>query len=882
MRSSTSSPAANVPPTRRSTLARFLPPVAAVGLALFLGLGPTSPSAGQDKKPKMTDQELAKHLGLTVDQVEKLCKTRGVTREMLCDCSGNHISSLQRKLANNDVQRKRAEFCSLALKDEKGEIKEGSRMKAIEQVHDMCKKVKKGTVAGVPVGPLQPQNLVPNVAGIGKDHHGWEALGPSNVGGRTRALVVHPTNPNIMYAGAAAGGIWKTTNGGQSWYPLDDYLANLAVCAIAMDPTNPDVLYVGTGEGYNNVDFVRGGGIFKTADGGATWKQLQVPLAQKPSFYFVDRLVMSPDGKTLLASVGQGDINKQNIAADAGLYVSTDANHSQWQQIFNGYIGSVSYHPTDKNKLIASSMEYSPRQGDAYWSADSGRTWQLASPSQNWLGRVEVTYARANPNVVYASVAQPNTGGEIWRSTDGGHNYVKMNGKTAAGETVSFLGAQGWYGNVIWAGDPASADFILVGGINLWKSSDGGNTVSAISNWLNTPASPHADHHVIVAHCEFGKSNKTVFFGCDGGIYRADDVTTCGTDNRQANGWKAINDGYMSTQFFGIAVDMKNYAIYGGTQDNGTWKLLFKDGRPQIWNPVYGGDGGLTAVDQADPTYAFGEYVRLAIFRIGKNGQAEDFISGFAYDSSRNQYVRRPAPYNIPEATNPFNPADPPVGKANFIAPFALDPNNGNRLLAGGASLWVTNDARTPGTLTTGPSWASLKAPLQDGSLISAIAVAKGNSDVIWVGYNNSQIYVTRNGTNANPTWTRVDEVLPNRMVTRLMIDPANPNHVFALFGGYSEANLWETTDSGKNWRNASAGLPLAPFRAVAIHPRHPNYMYLATEVGLFTSDNGGKSWEATNEGACSCRVDDLAWMGDYLIAATHGRGVFRIDLSKV
>jgi photosystem II stability/assembly factor-like uncharacterized protein len=176
---------------------------------------------------------------------------------------------------------------------------------------------------------------------------GWQALGPSNVGGRTRALVIHPQNPDIMYAGAAAGGVWKTTNGGKNWVPLSDALALMSVCSLVLDPTNPNVVYAGTGEGWNNIDQVRGGGIYKSIDGGAHWTTLQVPILQKPAFEYVSRLTMSANGKVLVAAVGMGDDSKKNIKPDAGVWISSDEPHAQWQQIFNGYIGQVLIDPLD-------------------------------------------------------------------------------------------------------------------------------------------------------------------------------------------------------------------------------------------------------------------------------------------------------------------------------------------------------------------------------------------------------------------------------------------------------------------------------------------------------------------------------------------------------
>jgi photosystem II stability/assembly factor-like uncharacterized protein len=236
-------------------------------------------------------------------------------------------------------------------------------------------------------------------------------------------------------------------------------------------------------------------------------------------------------------------------------------------------------------------------------------------------------------------------------------------------------------------------------------------------------------------------------------------------------------------------------------------------------------------------------------------------------------------PYRIPDAKNE---------NALFIAPFILDPNNSSRLLAGGLSLWRTNDAKTPNTNTRGPAWSSIKSPA--GTFISAIAVMKGNADMIWVGHVNGDVYCTQEGTKTNPVWTKMDDngptPLPNRnglaFVTRITIDPRTSKTVYVTFGGYTRGNVWKTTNGGQAWSNIGNALPEAPVRCLAVHPRKSQFLYIGTEVGVFASEDGGSTWSPTNEGPTNCAVDDLFWMDQTLVCATHGRGMFRINLAAV
>lgn len=681
----------------------------------------------------------------------------------------------------------------------------------------------------------------PNIAGI--QPAGWTWLGPGNIGGRIRSILIHPNNPDVMWIGSVTGGIWKTTNGGLTWAPLDDFMGNLSVTTMVMSPTDPNVIYAGTGEGVylvSNVrDLIRGAGVFKSIDGGTTWSQLS--FTANDDWYHVSRLAIHPtNGQILLA------------ATSTGIWHSFDGGLTWTKQDPFGML-DIDFDPTNGNKCIASG---SIGSGVRY-SIDGGLTWNPASGIPLG-GRIEVAYAKSNPTTVYASV--DNMGGELYVSNDGGQTFTLRN--TGQNFFTSGSGSgQGWYDNALWV-DPTNSNTVIVGGIDLWRSTDGGATFTKISRWESAPHSAHADHHVIVESSQFnGATNRTVFFGNDGGLYRAVDVYTVS----QFDGWTELNNNLGITQFYSGAGSIANGRVIGGTQDNGTLRYT---GNTETWNTPFGGDGGWSAADPADPNYLYGEYIYLNVHRSSNGGVSSEYISGQFWNGS--EWAWKDVPFQIPDAVN---------RNALFIAPFVIDPNNSNRILAGGASLWRTNDAKTPNTNAAGPSWALIGNP--SPGLISAIAIAKGNSDLIWIGYQNGDVYFTTNGTTPAPSWTRVDTGLPNRYCTRITIDPTNANRVYVTFGGFTPDNVWRTDDNGSTWSNITANLPNAPVRSLAVWERNPKNLYVGTEVGIFASADGGQSWSASNDGPTNCSVDELFWMNDTLVAATHGRGMFSIKIEE-
>jgi regulation of enolase protein 1 (concanavalin A-like superfamily) len=524
----------------------------------------------------------------------------------------------------------------------------------------------------------------------------------------------------------------------------------------------------------------------------------------------VPTLAISPDGNVLLTAYGW-------------VYRSTDGGVTFARTSTQFGANQVRFHPADSSKAIALGGS-----GNGYYTRDGGRTWQPTSglPTQFWGSRFEIAYARSQPETVYVAGSD---NGAIYMSTDGGASFVRR--------YTGLPFAQAWFNLVIWV-NPRDANHLIVGATELYQSLDGGLSWNTISN-----SSIHVDHHVIVEHPGFDNvTNRTVFFGNDGGVYE-----TQLTPGAPIN-WIARNRNLGITQFYGAAGSAASGRILGGTQDNGT--LLYRPDAGTRWNTTLGGDGGFCASDPTNPDVFYGEYQFLQIHRSTNGGaSAHPIYSGIRDAGTQN---------------------------AGFIAPFILDPNDPNRMLAGGQSLWRSNNVKAPV-----PTWSNIK-PASGGTL-SAIAVAAGNPDVIWVGNSGGYVFKTTNGTSASPTWTQMYETIGNTFVTRIAIDPANHDVVYVSRGGFSKGAIVRSEDGGLNWTDVTGtgdtGLPEVPVRDVELDPFDALTIYAGTEVGLFVSHDRGATWELPTDGPANVSVDELFIMGTTIVAATHGRGLFALDL---
>ncbi len=659
--------------------------------------------------------------------------------------------------------------------------------------------------------------------GGGIGNLGWTEHGPDNIGGRSRTLLVHPTQTSRLYAGSVGGGVWRSNNSGQTWFPLDDFMGNLAISCLAFEPGNPDVIYAGTGEGYGNGDAIFGAGIFKSTNAGNTWAQMPTTIA----FGNVNRIAVSHANPNVMLVSTAGGIRR---TANGG---------ASWTTVRPGSSLQVLIDPNDASRCVAhwggGGSGASPH-GIA-WSDDAGLTWQNATGGFSPGTRIEIAYAPSVSGRLYAVIA----GFQCWRSDDGGQSWVQRTTAPINGDSFP------WYCNAIWV-DPTNSNWVVVGNVRLWRSSNGGQTFTEIgSGGINT-AHPHSDVHRFVEHPGYdGVSNRTFYVCTDGGVWQTTDIrnVTIGS------GWQRRDAGFRTVQYYGVSGHGPSGRIVGGTQDNGSHLIDSATGNSA--DIYFGNDGGVSQIDPNDPDVIYGEAQNMRLHRTLDGGQSVTQITAGLTDFLN--------------------------GCTNFIAPLVLSTDDPSYLYAGGCSLW-----RCANPQSILPIWASIRGPI--GSNISAIAVAPNDVDTVWVGYNDGRIYRTTNATTPSPNWVTVENngslnVLPNKQVTRILLDRADPTKAWVAFGGYTAGNLRYSDNNGQSWSiRTGAGaeqLPDAPVYGIAQHPLLLDFVYVATEVGVFGSSDAGATWSSSNDGPADVACYDITFLHGSmkLLVGTHGRGMW-------
>jgi hypothetical protein len=739
-------------------------------------------------------------------------------------------------------------------------LKESSANKALSAKALSAKASVSSSVSAVPVAPGAWESLGPNKVLPVQPFPFW---GSPTVSGRVTALTVDPTNHDIVYLGAADGGVWKTTDGGSTWTPLTDNQPSLAVGSIALDPTNPQTIYVGTGEENYGGDMYYGEGILKSTDGGSTWTQLGLSTFGTCTAGVGINSYLSG---SYIGAIAVDPGNSQVVLAGAyfcpdstkGVYRSADGGQT-WSPVLGDPAAGSQVGGTSV-VFVGGGVAYAALSnlngGDAadgvYKSTDDGQTWKPANgaginalPSGTSASRIVLAAAPSNPLVLYAVMTTgPNTTfAGLYTTVDGGANWTRTN-------APDFCGTQCFY-NIAVTVSPTNANLVYAAGIYTFAtntpttviaSTDGGKSWTSVGSSTGTGQGKiHTDAHALA----FSADAKRLYAGSDGGAWKTPDAATPANLN-----WTGLNGGLATTQFYpGFAYDGLGETI-GGAQDEGSPAR----GSNGTWSNAQCGDGGFSAIDTTTSPATF--------YTACTKGQ------GIGKSTTPTVYG------SWTDISTGINQTEPGL----FIEPLVKDPTLANTLYFGTNQLYQTTNG--------GTSWASISPQPLPGSKgnLSAIGVAPSNSAIIYAGTDDSQVVVT---TNSGTNWTNVSTGLPPRFVTHVTVNPYTPATAYATFSGFSGfgdtlGHVFLTTNNGGTWTDVSGNLPNIPVNDLVIDPLIANTLYAATDIGVFATSDGGVTWGTYGTGLPNVVVLSLVLEPNTrkLAAATHGRSAWRIDLA--
>jgi hypothetical protein len=664
----------------------------------------------------------------------------------------------------------------------------------------------------------------------------WTPLGPAPLtngaaanSGRVNSIAVDPSNPRTIYIGAAAGGVWKTANGGASWTPLTDSQCSLAMGSVVVDPVNPQIVYAGTGEENFSQDSYYGCGVLRSSDGGATWTQLGASIFDTATGgATVSRLLVDR------SSAGTSSATVLFAATSFGLYRSTDSGAS-WQNVMTGIVTDIVADPSTPSTLYAAvGNPFGATANGIFKSLDRGVTWsRLAGglPTTN-VGRIDIAISSSSPLVLYAGVqdAASSTFGAllgIWTTKDGGATWTK----TAAALASCGSGKQCWYDMVI-AVDPTTPTTVYFGGYSIYKSVDGAVTFTDLDVAQAVPF--HVDQHAFVTD---PTTPGTVYAGNDGGVFKSVDAGTT---------WTSLNTNLSITQFYaGVSISpVSSTILLGGSQDNGTMQW----GGLASWPAVIGGDGGFTAIDPVTGTTAYGETQWT---------QNSNSTGPLRRDAAGSSFFYRNSGISVSD-------------RAMFIPPLVMDPVRPRILYFGTFRLYRTANR--------GDLWTAISPDLSRGSgSINAIAAAPADSMTIYAGTNDGNLQVTHD---LGATW-RLSSGLPNAAVSDIAVDPHDARTAYVTFHGFTASKVFRTVDGGVTWTDLTYDLPNIPVLAIVLEPGTRD-LDIGTDLGVFSLRNGATSWTPATNGLPNVPVYDLVYdiTRSRIIAATHGRGMFSLDVT--
>lgn len=739
------------------------------------------------------------------------------------------------------------------------------------------------------------------------------------VSGRVTAIALDPryngTTNQTVYVGGAQGGLWRSLDNGQNWTPLTDSLPSLAIGAVAIDPTNPDVIYLGTGEPNRSGDSYYGAGLFKTTNGGQSWTQITGPTSttdpKLPVFLncTFSRIAIDPSKPSTVF-----------VATNTGFFLSAATtpgpaplgNRGLWKTT-DGGLTWINVNPTvSKLDRLASDVVIDPRNpkvvytgitSEGIFRSETGGdllSWKYLNKglpartdnkgNDNYerivltIGPPIGTSTASTVYAAFAGVDDKLLG--IYRSTDQGENWAAVTRPQAAGQANYNLAlmADPTNGNILYYGTQANDAY---DGGTVYRSLDAGRSWEDLSvdvdiqdgiNTLPQPIGLHPDTHCFA----ISPANSNILFtGNDGGIWRTDSAKT------NVWRWNNLNTNLNITQFQSVAVHPYDpNLVIGGTQDNGT-NLHY--GAP-AWTHIDDGDGGAVLIDQSNPSVIYHTF-----YNIKSQGNGAVIGPVVSLDGGQT-WIERGCFGCVEAVSGDLNPND----RVAFYAPMTLNTGysgaNGNAIYFGTYRVYRSIDQ--------GRNWMGLGggvdgygADLTKGQgVITTLAAfpSRGGIDavgeVVWTGSSDGMIYVTQNAHEIAKTRFRnvTRAPLPNRFVTDIALDVRNVQRAVATFSGFNRAtsntpgHVFLTENFGASWTDISGNLPDVPVNSAVLDPTRPATIFVGTDIGVFQSTDNGRTWVRLGNNFPSVSVLQMRYHqpSGSLIAATHGRGVYRLTLN--